>query len=713
MGMRALLKKGIYYYFFPSFSQARRVIWDGLTESGDSFINTAFPPEAVARRRNDEMKLELINGSIIQLIGTDNYDSIRGANPTGCVFSEYAMQDPRCWESVISPIVRKNGGWAVFNSTPLGKNHFYDLWNMALKHPETWYTKKLTVEDTGLITPEQIDQERSEGRSEEIIQQEYYCFPPEAPVLTSTGLKDIGDVRVGELVLTHTNRYRRVDDVISRVYDGPLIEIQSYGNYQPIRCTPEHPIRVCDPSTQTYEWKRAGDIQPKDFLVFPKNQILDPLISSEMAYLIAAYVCDGSLSKNAVQLTIGMKELIHIEKIKSCLNALEFSYSENLIPENKCLNIVINNTRLTDFFLEHCGITAKNKHLPMTMIAGNESTVYESLINGDGFTGRYNGHQLTSFTTISKTLAYQVQIIASSLGFHSGISRKDAGVAIIFGRECQTQPAYQVNIREESGQNSMCRHSKYAFLGAVKSVSQAHHRGYVYNLRVHWDESYTAYGRVVHNCSFERGVEGSYYGKVINSIRQDSRICRVPYDPHLAVHTFWDLGYGDSTAIIFAQLARNEIHIIDYYENHNEGLAHYAKVLQDKNYRYGDHWAPHDVESGSLALGMTLRKHALEMGIVFRVVPKTGIDYGIELARGLSSKLWFDEKKCAYLIGLLESYRKKYNDKMQAYSDTPLHDYTSHAADAFRYMAVALQKSDGKRLSSDQILEMRERAGLI
>ena len=168
----ATQEKGLYFYFLPTYTQGKKIIWDGITNDGFRFLD--FCPKQIVRHLNgQEMKIELANGSIIQIIGTDNYDSIRGTNPRGCVFSEYAYQNPQAWE-VVKPILRLNVGWAVFNTTPQGENHAYELYSMA-ENSDEWYTNLLTVDDTGLLTKEDIDKERAEGMSEEMIQQEYYC----------------------------------------------------------------------------------------------------------------------------------------------------------------------------------------------------------------------------------------------------------------------------------------------------------------------------------------------------------------------------------------------------------------------------------------------------------------------------------------------------------------------------------------------------------
>lgn len=175
---KAMERVGTYYYFFPEFSQGKRVIWDGIDNDGFKF--TDHIPKAVLKQAHKtDLKWELINGSIIQIIGTDKFDKVRGSNPVGCVFSEYAFQNPAAWD-VVRPILRANGGWAVFNSTPFGKNHFYDLYEMA-KEDEAWYTDLVTVEDSvdengvRYVPEELIEQDRKEGYSEEMIRQEYYC----------------------------------------------------------------------------------------------------------------------------------------------------------------------------------------------------------------------------------------------------------------------------------------------------------------------------------------------------------------------------------------------------------------------------------------------------------------------------------------------------------------------------------------------------------
>ena len=119
------------------------------------------------------MKIELTNGSIFQIIGTDKYDAVRGTNPIGCVFSEYAFQNPLAWD-VVRPILTQNKGWAVFNTTPNGKNHCFDLYK-SVKDDSKWFTEVLTIDDTDCIDKEDVDLERKSGMTEDMIEQEFYC----------------------------------------------------------------------------------------------------------------------------------------------------------------------------------------------------------------------------------------------------------------------------------------------------------------------------------------------------------------------------------------------------------------------------------------------------------------------------------------------------------------------------------------------------------
>ena len=189
--------------------------------------------------------------------------------------------------------------------------------------------------------------------------------------------------------------------------------------------------------------------------------------------------------------------------------------------------------------------------------------------------------------------------------------------------------------------------------------------------------------------SSDAAIKGTYYTSLLTAARKDGRITRVPYDPALPVDTDWDLGIGDAMAIWFSQSLRSgEVRLIDYYEHSGEGLPHYAGVLKEKGYVYGEHWAPHDIRVRELGTGKSRLETVRSHGIAFRIVRDIGVDDGIDAARLLLPRCWFDEEKCRAGLEALTFYRKGYNERLHMFTDTPLHDWSSHGADAFRGLAV-------------------------
>lgn len=176
--MQMMERVGNYWHMLPEYKQARKAIWRGKTADGISYLDF-FPPELVAKKRDQEMEIELVNGSIWQIVGSDNIDAVRGAGPVGVTFSEFAFTNPQAW-STVEPILLENRGWASFNTTPYGENHAKDLWDLAEKNPK-WFTQLLTIDDTyrddgtPIVTHDMIEELRAMGTTEETIQREYYC----------------------------------------------------------------------------------------------------------------------------------------------------------------------------------------------------------------------------------------------------------------------------------------------------------------------------------------------------------------------------------------------------------------------------------------------------------------------------------------------------------------------------------------------------------
>lgn len=180
MVKKAIERKWLYFYIFPTYANGKKALRDNIDIQWFSMRNHI--PDVLKVNENwQEMKIELKNWSIIQVVGTDgnNVDRLRGTNPTWCIFSEYAFQNPRAWD-IIRPILAINGWWSIFNSTPNGKNHWYDMYEMARKN-NNWYVSLLTADDTTdnnwdkIVTKKILDEELQSGMSEDMYLQEYFC----------------------------------------------------------------------------------------------------------------------------------------------------------------------------------------------------------------------------------------------------------------------------------------------------------------------------------------------------------------------------------------------------------------------------------------------------------------------------------------------------------------------------------------------------------
>jgi len=196
--------------------------------------------------------------------------------------------------------------------------------------------------------------------------------------------------------------------------------------------------------------------------------------------------------------------------------------------------------------------------------------------------------------------------------------------------------------------------------------------------------------------SFDAGVMGSYYGTMMEAAVKEGRVGKVLHDPTLPVHTAWDLGIGDATAIWCVQLVGHEVRFIDYIENSGVGLDWYARELDKRAWKWGEHVLPHDSEARELGTGRS-RVEVLR-GLGFHrttVIPAQRIEDGVNAVRMVLPRSWFDAEKCARGISALQNYRRSWNEAARTYSDRPLHDWTSHAADALRYWALASVRNAG------------------
>lgn len=212
-------------------------------------------------------------------------------------------------------------------------------------------------------------------------------------------------------------------------------------------------------------------------------------------------------------------------------------------------------------------------------------------------------------------------------------------------------------------------------------------------------------------CDFSAALPGAYFGKEMVKAERDGRIGVVDYDKSIPVHTAWDIGYRDDTAIWFYQVVLNEIHVIDFHASSGKQVADYIKLLDDKPYTYGTHWLPHDAKAKTLASGGKSIVEQLASGLDLKrlaIVPNLDVQDGIQAARKALETTWFDELKCAEGLEALRQYQREWDEDKKCFREKPRHDWTSHPSDAFRMLAVAWRQEEPK-----QAADTRARALIV
>jgi len=193
-------------------------------------------------------------------------------------------------------------------------------------------------------------------------------------------------------------------------------------------------------------------------------------------------------------------------------------------------------------------------------------------------------------------------------------------------------------------------------------------------------------------CSFDAAVEGSYFGQILNELEEKKHMQEIPREELSRTFTAWDLGMGDSTSIWVAQLVGTEVRLIDYYENHGVGLDHYVKWIKDNDYLKAEHILPHDVRVRELGTGKSRMEMLEEAGLEVKIAPRMGLDDGIQAVRRLLPRCWFNVPQVQIGLNCLRNYRRDYDEKRKIFYERPLHDWSSHGSDSFRYLALGLDE---------------------
>jgi phage terminase large subunit len=190
-----------------------------------------------------------------------------------------------------------------------------------------------------------------------------------------------------------------------------------------------------------------------------------------------------------------------------------------------------------------------------------------------------------------------------------------------------------------------------------------------------------------------QALDGAIFAEEIRAATAENRITRVPYEPTKPVHTFWDLGYADNTSIWLAQVVGFEFRVIGYISASQKPLGWYVAELQKLPYVWGDDWLPHDAKARTLGTGRSVEEMAKSLGRSVKITPNLRVEDGINAARSVFGKCWFDAEKAADGLMALRHYRYEVDPETKQRSRKPLHDWASHGADAFRYLAVALAEA--------------------
>jgi hypothetical protein len=218
-------------------------------------------------------------------------------------------------------------------------------------------------------------------------------------------------------------------------------------------------------------------------------------------------------------------------------------------------------------------------------------------------------------------------------------------------------------------------------------------------------------------CSFEAAILGAYYGKELKILEDSGRVSDVPHDPTIPVYTAWDLGYHDDTAIWFYQVTNSEIHCIDYYSGSGLSVEDYAKAVNERGYRYAKHWLPHDARAKTLASGgrSIIEQLIPLLGGVSKldIVPSLSVQDGIQAARLMLPRVWFDRNNTYDAFEFLKQYQREWDEDKKTFRDKPRHDFTSHCADAFRMLALSWREIKPKEPEKPQIFPVTGHNGRI
>ena len=711
---------GGYYYFLPSYAQGRKIIWDGMDR--DSFPFLGHIPEAGRESVNStEMKIKLKNGSLIQIVGSDNID---------------------CY-SEDTEILTENG-WRLFKDL-VSSDRVASLVDKKLKYirpikfVNEYYDGDMVSIKNGsidlLVTPNHRFYVKSQKGIYGFKTAAFLEDHPHGYRIPSTcgwSGKDLREFKLPPVRIRYIcGKGRKVDELHTQTFEMSdwvaflgifLAEGSTFTNNSGAYrvCITQKDIQISNEIIGLLErmdlkYRRDGN----NFVISHKSLFE---YCRQFGTCDKKYIPKNIKNLNKKYLRILFDWLIKGDGSISPSGQIHFySTSKRLVDDFQEIAIKLGYS--TNEFLkkQNGGLIGGRRIIPRKLL-------YEVTIRKSLYRHLYNsktGSYIKKVPYIGKIYCVQVEpsnvvlVRRNGKAVWSGNSVVGTNpVGCVFSEYSLQDPRgwkFVSPILEENdgwahfiytprGHNhsyrlyndalvnedwfcerwAACVHPVFNPNGEIPATNAMTVAQIDKQLQIH-DADFIAQEYFV---SFEAAISGAYYANELRIAKKEKRICKVPVESGVPVHTAWDLGMADSTVIWFYQNCGREVHVVDYYENSGEGLAHYTKVLDKRGYRYGRHYGPHDIEVRELGTGKSRKEMAGEYGLKFEVAPKLGFDDGVEAGRRIFQICWFDSEKCERGLEALHSYQKVWDNKNETFKMRPLHNWASHGADGFRVLAI-------------------------
>lgn len=712
---RMFERVGAYYYFFPTFLQGRKILWNGMDREGFKFMDH-IPEEIRIRTDNTQMLIEARNGSIFQIIGTDNIDcyddkteiltdggwrffkdlkqsekvatltqdgALEYNKPIRYIKRSYSGEMYKVKSKAIDLLVTPNHKFYV--KSVKGKYKFKEIKNISGYNDRIPATSDWDGKDKKtFVLPEikRSSHDRSKKRNQVFDMKDWCAFMGIYLSEGSVYSPGKGNYRVyitqseGAKGGVKGDVKKEIDLLLSRMglsynYDGKSFIILNRQLYEY--------LKIFGKSLDKYI--------PRELLGLSKpylKELMRWLVYGDGTEQESGQIVYYSISKKLLNgfqeliIKLGYSGAVRVRKQKRA------HIKGRFIEGRQIYYLVVRKSKYRYFRNTKKSYISKEAYHGMIYCVEVKNNIVKVRRNGVEV---WSGNSIVGTNPVGCVFSEYALQDPRAWDFIRPILAENGGWAVFNFTPRGDNHGKDIKELAESSKEWFCEVLTVEDTNAIpKKILEQEYREIVKK------DGNDALYQQEYMCSFDAPVIGAYYGTQL--IEAKKRITHVPYEPDLLVNTYWDLGIGDSTTIWFQQETAQEIRFIDYYETSGEGLSHYAKILQEKGYVYGEHWAPHDIEVRELGTGKSRKEVAAKLGINFQVAPKLPIDDGIDAVRNILPKCWFDKVKCKRGLNALRNYHKEFDEKNKTYKNHPAHTWASHGADAMRYFAVSHRKAD-------------------